>query len=237
MSLEDTLVISGLLNFVLFSVLVFVALIIKTKLWEFFRIGWKLWRNKSLVLVGRLSGAGICRFNVEELKDKIAFGVRDRDDIVINKKTYQRMEDISSDSLEEKLKKENALNLKKIHPQRIRLANGVPLVMLREGYHENLDLVNDFKPELDAQQVNDAISQAFEDGFKEGEGSKSNLEKIITYTMYIGVAVLVFTIINLALSYMAGENIAMLMKVVSGLQGQITALAGTAVSNSAVEFV
>lgn len=237
MSLEDTLVISFLLNFVLFSVLVFVALIIKTKLWEFFRIGWKLWRNKSLVLVGRLSGAGICRLNVEPLKDKIAFGVRDRDDIVINKKTYQRIEDISSDSLDEKLKKEDDLNLKGIHPQRIRLANGVPFIMLREGYHENLDLVNDFKPELDAQQVNDAISQAFEDGFKEGEGSKSNLEKIVGYTMYIGVAVLVFTILNLALSYMAGENIAMLMKVVSGLQGQITGLAETAVSNSAVEFV
>ena len=237
MSLEDTLVISFLLNFVLFSVLVFIALIIKTKLWEFFKIGWKLWRNKSLVLVGRLSGAGICRLNLEPLKDKIPFGVRDRDDIVINKKTYQRIEDISSDSLKEKLKKEDALNLKGIHPQRIRLANGVPFIMLREGFHENLDLVNDFKPELDAQQVNDAISQAFEDGFKEGEGSKSNLEKLVSYTMYIGIGILVFTILNLALSYMAGENIAMLLKSFSGLQGQITALAETAVSNSAVEFV
>ncbi len=241
MSGEEIFIVSFLLNIFLFSVLVLGAVIIKTQLWEFFKIGWKLWRNKTLVLVGRLTGAGICRLNVEQLKSKMPFGVADRDDVVINKKTYQRIEDISSDSLEEKIKKENALKEIDVHPQRIRLANGVPFIMLREGYHENLDLVNEFKPELDAQQVNDAISQAFEDGFKEGEGSKSNLEQTVQYVLYACVGILVLLVMNLALTYMAGENVGVLVdQTIPALAGQVSGLASVvadASAESVVDFV
>ncbi len=235
MQAETIFGVSILLNFVFVLLIGFSVIIIKTQLWEFFKIGWKLWRNKTLALVGRISSTGICRLNIEPLKNKIPFGVADRDDVVISKKIYQRMGDISADTLEEKKQKEKELQEKGIHPQKIRLANGTPFIILREGYHQNLDLVNFFKPELDAQQVNDAITQAFEDGFKEGEGNKSNLEKIVTYTMYASLAAVGLILINLILVYMTQSGVdTIITKTLPAIQTQITAL--TTTTNSPVEF-
>lgn len=235
---EEVLGISLLLNFILFLVLGFVFIVIKTQLWEFFKIGFKLWRSKSDVLVARVHNSGNVRFNVEPLKKKMPFDFFKKDnDIVINKKSYQKIEDISGDSSEVREKSlVDVSNEKDIDAGRLRIANGVPFIVLKEDFHENIDLVNLFKPDLDAQQVNDAISQAFEDGFKEGQGEKSNLEKVVNYTFYVALAACGLLLINLVLVYMTQAGLETLVsQTVPAIQTQLGELSKSVV-DSGVEF-
>jgi len=212
----DGYILSLILNFIFIIVLIVLVVLIRFAVWEWFLIGFKLWRNKSLVLVQRVYNSGIVKFNVEKLANKIPFGAttRNKDEIVIGKKIHQRLDSVSINSLQE--------DLKQIKPEKLRSVKGVPLVVLKQDFHENIDLVNLFKPDVDAEQVQDAITQAYDTGYEDGIGNRSAMEKMVKYTLVISGISLLFIIIAVGLiGFMSSNLDTLINNTVPALQGQI----------------
>jgi hypothetical protein len=220
MGLIDLFIISFIANLILFVTVVLLIIAIKAVSKEWFGIGWKLFWNKSLVLVQRVYNSGTVKFSVEQLEAKLPFDPKSKrgSDVILSKQTFQRLDYGTDKTLEEKER------LISINPEKLRLRSGNPVIVLRQDAPENIDLLNLTKPELDSSIVNDQVKQAYEDGYEDGVGNRSKIEKLITFALILTGLVLLLSIVNTGLLYDIGQKADSLVKAFSGFGTDLTGI-------------